>query len=58
MDRLTIRNRDGSVSQPTDLRWVEALEKLAAYEDTGLSPEEIKLKLDGLDSYQNAERGK
>ncbi len=41
MDRLTIRNGDGSVSQPTDLRWAEALDKLAAYEDTGLSPEEV-----------------
>lgn len=42
MERLTIRNSDGSVSQPTDLKWAEALEKLAAYEDTGLEPEEIK----------------
>ena len=33
MERLTIRNSDGSVSQPTDLKWAEALEKLAAYED-------------------------
>ena len=31
--RLTIRNSDGSVSQPTDLKWSEALEKLAYYED-------------------------
>lgn len=43
MDRLTIRNGDGSVSQPTDLRWTEALNKLAAYEDTGLSPEEVEV---------------
>lgn len=42
MERLTIRNSDGSVSQPTDLKWAEALEKLAAYEDTGLEPEEIE----------------
>ena len=33
MKRLTIRNSDGSVSQPTDLKWAEALEKLADYED-------------------------
>ena len=33
MERLTIRNSDGSVSQPTDLRWADALEKLAAFED-------------------------
>lgn len=31
--RLTIRNSDGTVSQPTNLDWAEALEKLAAYED-------------------------
>jgi len=42
MKRLTIRNPDGSVSQPTDLNWAAALEKLAAYEDTGLEPEELK----------------
>lgn len=42
MKRLTIRNSDGSVSQPTDLKWAEALERLAAYEDTGLEPEEIE----------------
>lgn len=33
MSRLTIRNSDGSVSQPMDLRWADALEKLAHYED-------------------------
>lgn len=33
MKRLTIRNSNGSVSQPTDLNWAEALEKLADYED-------------------------
>lgn len=43
MERLTIRNSDGSVSQPLNLRWSEALEKLAAYEDTGLTPEDIDL---------------
>lgn len=42
MERLTIRNSDGSVSQPTDLKWSEALEKLAAYEDTGVEPEEVR----------------
>lgn len=41
MERMTIRNSDGSVSQPTDLVWAEALERLAAYEDTGLDPEEV-----------------
>ena len=33
MDRFTIRNSDGSVSQPTDLAWCNALYKLAEYED-------------------------
>jgi len=33
MSRLTIRNSDGSVSQPTDLRWADAFMKLADYED-------------------------
>ena len=33
MSRLTIRNSDGSVSQPMNLRWADALEKLAHYED-------------------------
>lgn len=31
--RLTIRNSDGTVSQPTNLDRAGALEKLAAYED-------------------------
>lgn len=31
--RLTIRNSDGTVSQPMNLDWSAALEKLAAYED-------------------------
>ena len=42
MERLTIRNSDGSVSQPTDWKWAEALDCLADYEDTGLTPGEIK----------------
>lgn len=40
--RMTIRNSDGSVSQPTDLKWAEALEKLADYEDSGLIPAEVR----------------
>ena len=39
--RLTIRNSDGSVSQPTDLKWAEALEKLADCEDSRLTPAEV-----------------
>lgn len=42
MEHLTIRNSDGTVSQPADLKWAEALKKLAAYEDTGLEPEEAE----------------
>lgn len=41
MRRLTIRNSDGTVSQPIDLRWADALEKLATYEDAGLEPETV-----------------
>ena len=33
MERLTIRNSDGTVSQPTNLRWADALDRLAYYED-------------------------
>ena len=42
MRRLTIRNSDGSVSQPTDTRWADVFTKLADYEDSGLEPEEVK----------------
>ena len=42
MKRLTIRNSDGSVSQPVDLKWDEALERLAAYEDSGLTPDQVR----------------
>lgn len=41
MERLTIRNSDGTVSQPTNLNWAEALELLARYEDTGYTPEDF-----------------
>lgn len=41
MERLTIRNSDGSVSQPTATTIEAVFQRLAAYEDTGLSPEEI-----------------
>lgn len=42
-ERLTIRNSDGSVSQPTDLRWADALSKLAYYEDLGMTMEELQI---------------
>lgn len=41
MGRLTMRNSDGTVSQPLNLRWADALERLAAYEDAGLEPEAV-----------------
>lgn len=44
MKRLTIRNGDGSVSQPTDTTFEKAMYRLAEYEDTGLTPEDIKGK--------------
>ena len=33
MDRLTIRNSDGSISQPTNTKWADVFVKLAGYED-------------------------
>lgn len=41
MKRMTIRNSDWTVSQPTNLNWENVLYRLTAYEDTGLEPEEI-----------------
>lgn len=55
MGRLTIRNSDGSVSQPMDLCWDKALEKLAAYEDTGLAPEKVA-ELAAAAAIQNERR--
>lgn len=42
MERLTIRNSDGTVSQPTSATIEDVFYRLAAYEDTGLMPEDIK----------------
>jgi hypothetical protein len=50
LNRLTIRNSDGSVSQPTNLNWAKALERLAEYEDTGLTPDEVgQIKLASME---------
>ena len=46
MKRMTIRNSDWTVSQPTNLNWENVLYRLAAYEDTGLEPEEIERIVD------------
>ena len=45
VNRLTIRNSDGSVSQPTHTTFEAVFNRLAEYEDTELTPQEIeKLK--------------
>ena len=41
MKRMTIRNSDWTVSQPTNLNWENVLYRLSAYEDTGLEPEQV-----------------
>ena len=46
MKRLTIRNSDGSVSQPTNSTFEKVFIRLAEYEDTGLEPVEIKSLLE------------
>ena len=42
MERLTIRNSDGSVSQPTGTTVEEVFYRLAAYEDTGVEPNKVE----------------
>lgn len=42
MKRLTIKHIDGRVSQPSTSDMSALIYRLAAYEDTGLEPEEIK----------------
>ncbi len=47
MERLTIRNSDGSVSQPTHSTFEKVFNRLAEYEDTMMTPEEIgQMKID------------
>lgn len=45
MERLTIRNTDGSVSQPTHSTFEKVFNRLAEYEDLGKTPEELKQML-------------
>ena len=57
MDRLTIRNADGSVSQPywpEGGYWKAVVDKLARYEDTGFEPKEVDFCLSGAISPQEA----
>ncbi len=42
MERLTIRNSDGSVSQPTTTTVEEVFYRLAEYEDLRKTPEELR----------------
>lgn len=42
MERLTIRNSDGTVSQPTGTTVEAVFYRLAAYEDTNREPAEIR----------------
>ena len=49
MERLTIRNSDGTVSQPTGTTVEAVFYRLADYEDTNREPAEIrKLERDEL----------
>ena len=41
MNRLTIRNSDGTVSQPMNSTCDKVFNRLSEYEDTGLEPDEI-----------------
>ena len=52
MNRLTVKNSDGSISQPATTSWSSVFLKLALYEDTGFEPEEVMmLKLGNYDSF-------
>lgn len=42
MNRLTMRNGDGSVSQPMGTTVEAVFYRLAEYEDSGFSPAEVK----------------
>ena len=53
MERLTIRNSDGSVSQPTATTIAAVFQRLAAYEDTGMTPEQIRNAQDTLQCFDN-----
>lgn len=42
MERLTMRNGDGSVSQPASTTVEAAFDRLASYEDTGFTPADVR----------------
>lgn len=55
MDRLTIRLPDNLGCVPAErIGWQEIADRLAAYEDTGLEPEEITEYLNATDEYVEA----
>lgn len=51
--RLTIRNSDGSVSQPATTTVEDVFYKLAEYEDMGYTPSELKSIIAFYKSNQN-----
>ena len=51
MDRLTKRSIDGSIMIENATKIAEAFDRLAAYEDTGLTPEEIQDVLERFSSF-------
>lgn len=61
MDRLTTRNPDGTIGVGHPLCYynyehiVQVLNRLAAYEDTGLTPEEIQQAVDLFKDWRNAD---
>lgn len=61
MERLTIRNSDGSVSQPTNTTVEAVFCRLAEYEDTDLTPADVRDMKNELclrcGKYRNAHNG-
>ena len=51
MDRLTTRKSDGSITIESATKIAGAFERLAAYEDIGLSPEEIENTLADFSAF-------
>ena len=55
MKRLTVRNDDGSVTQPDTTSWSKAFLKLAMYEDLGMEPDELSEVLGGQEKKKDGE---
>lgn len=56
LKRLTIRNSDGSISQPTHSTFEKVFKRLTEYEDTGLTPEEIMKMKNSLSNGDGRDR--